>query len=68
LQEQFTGVVERSEAWYCVIRRDGDGAWVQFDEDDSDGVEWRELSKHTRVRFKVAFTMFGPEAFDVVIL
>ncbi len=68
LAEQFTGVVERSEAWYCVIRREGDGASVQFDEDDSGGVEWREISRHTRVRFRIAFTMYGPEAFDVVII
>jgi len=68
LDEEFTGVVEKSEAWYCVIRRDGDGASVQFDEDDSAGVEWREISRHTRVRFKIAFTMYGPEAFSVVIL
>jgi tetratricopeptide (TPR) repeat protein len=67
LQEEFTGVVERSEAWYCVIRRDGDGALVQFDEGDSDGVEWKEIGRYTRVRFKLAFTMYGPEAFDVVI-
>jgi len=67
-EEKLLYLVERSEAWYCVIRRDGDGATVQFDEDDSDGTEWREISRYTRVRFRVAFTMFGPEACDVVVI
>jgi cytochrome c-type biogenesis protein CcmH/NrfG len=68
LDGTFEGVVERSEAWYCLIRRDGDGASVSFDEDDSGGVEWKEIGRHTRVRFRIAFTMFGPEAFSVELL
>ncbi len=62
---EFEGVVERVEAWYCVIQRDGDGALISFDEQDSGDLEWREIARHSRVHFRIAFTMFGPEAFDV---
>jgi tetratricopeptide (TPR) repeat protein len=68
LDGDFSGMVERSEAWYCLIRRDGDGAIVSFDEDDSGDLEWRDLSRHSRVTFRIAFTMFGPEAFDVKLV
>ena len=67
LDAEFTGTVERSEAWYCLIRRDGDGAMISFDEEDADTGVWRDISRYSRVRFKIAFTMFGPEAFNVVL-
>ena len=67
LEGEFAGVVEQSEAWYCLISRDGDGAIIRFDEEDSLDIEWREISKHTKVRFQIAFTMYGPEAFNVSI-
>ena len=68
LPGDFVGTVTRSEAWYCLIRRDGDGAFVRFDEDDSGDVEWVEMNRNARVRFKIAFTMYGPEAHDVELL
>lgn len=68
LDGEFEGVVSRQEAWYCQFKRDRDGGIVQFDFDDAQGVEWRDLVQFTRVSFKIAFTMFGPEAFDVKIL
>ena len=68
LSGEFTGIVERSEAWYCLIQRDGDGAIISFDEGDSGELEWRDISRHSRVRFRIALTMFGPEAFDVTLI
>lgn len=68
LPDQYLGVVFRSESWYCLIRRDGDGAVVRFDEDDSGDTGWFEISTYTKVRFRIAFTMYGAEAFDVEIL
>jgi len=68
LTKEFVGTVIRSESWYCLIKRDGDGAVVRFDEDDSGEVEWVDVTKYSKVRFKIAFTMYGAEAFDVEVL
>ncbi len=67
LDGEFVGVVDRLEAWYCLIKRDGDGAVISFDEQDAGDLEWRDISRHSRVRFRIAFTMFGPEAFSVTL-
>lgn len=68
LPDVFTGTVTRSESWYCLIRRDGDGAIVRFDEDDSGEVEWVDITTYSKVQFKIAFTMYGAEAFNVEVL
>lgn len=68
LAEEFVGTVTRSESWFCLIKRDGDGAIVRFDEDDSGEIEWVDITTYSRVRFKIAFTMYGAEAFDVELL
>jgi len=43
-------------------------AVVRFDEDDSGETEWIDISFYTKVRFRIAFTMYGAEAFDVEIV
>jgi hypothetical protein len=68
LPTEFEGTVIRQEAWYCQLKRDGDGAEVQLDLQDSDPETWKHLSTNTKVKFKIAFTMYGPEAFSVTLI
>jgi hypothetical protein len=63
----FTGTVVRNEAWFCLIERDGDCAKIRFDQEDAGETDWSNISKHLKVRFRIAFTMYGPEAFEVTI-
>jgi cytochrome c-type biogenesis protein CcmH/NrfG len=67
LKEYFIGTVVRNEAWFCLIERDGDRAQIRFDQDDSGETDWTEIARYTKVRFRIAFTMYGPEAFDVTV-
>jgi hypothetical protein len=50
-----------------MTRRDGDGALLTFDLQDSGELEWRDIARHSRIQFSIAFPMNGPEAFDVTI-
>ncbi len=68
LEDEAVGTVEQVEAWYCRIRRDGDGAIIQCDHEDSDEVAWRGISRFARVRFRIAFTMYGAEAFELSLI
>ncbi|HUP80228.1 MAG TPA: hypothetical protein VM260_16860, partial [Pirellula sp.] len=67
LPNYFTGTVVRNEAWFCLIERDGDRAKIRFDEDDSGETDWTDISRYSKVKFRIAFTMFGPEAFEVTV-
>ena len=54
-------------AWYRMTKRDGDGALLTFDLQDSGELEWRDIARHSRIQFSIAFPMNGPEAFDATI-
>jgi len=66
LDGEFTGRVSRIEAWYCLICRNGDGAIVSLQADSiGDKVNWRDLHRHQELIFRIAFSMYGPQALDV---
>ena len=68
LDGEYVGVVQKKEAWYCILKGDGDGGTVRLDFDDTNETVWRELAPHSKVRFRVAFSMFGSEGFDVHVI
>ena len=61
----FNGRVERLEATYCFVARDGMGDWVFAHRAAMKKAVWKEMLLGRRVRFRVAFTMKGPAAVDL---
>ena len=50
-----------------MTKRDGDGALLPFDLQDSGELEWRDIARHSRIQFSIAFLINEPEAFDATI-
>jgi tetratricopeptide (TPR) repeat protein len=67
LSDIFHGRVARREVSYCFIARDGSGDWIYLHCRDVDEETWKQITFSTRLQFKVAFSLAGPKAFDVVI-
>ena len=65
MDQWFNGRVERLEATYCFVARDGVGDWVFAHRAAMNGTLWDEMSLSRRVRFRVAFSMKGPAAVDL---
>ena len=66
LDRDFTGSIDQVEAYYCDIRCDGAGGIVRLDfEDLDDSIDRTLFAKYTNVKFKIAFSMYGPRAFDI---
>ena len=68
LDRDYTGTIDQVEAYYCDIRRDGAGGIVRLDFEDLESrIDRGDFAKYTRVPFRIAFSMFGPRAFDLRI-
>jgi hypothetical protein len=68
LKQDNTGAIEQVEAYYCEIRCDGAGGIVRIDFGDlEDGIDPGDLARYMKVTFKIAFSMYGPRAFDLKI-
>ena len=65
LEGWFSGRVERLEATYCFVTRDGIGDWIFAHRSEVDAALWTTLGVGSRVRFHIAFTMRGPAAADL---
>ena len=66
LEGWFSGRVERLEATYCFVARDGIGDWVFAHRSEVDAATWKRLRMGSRVRFQIAFTMKGQAAQNLV--
>jgi Tfp pilus assembly protein PilF len=68
LDRDYTGTIDQVEAYYCDIRCDGAGGTVRLDFEDLESrIDRGDFAKYTRVTFRIAFSMFGPRAFDLRI-
>ena len=66
LDRDYTGTVDQVEAYYCDIRCDGAGGMIRFELGElEDGIDRGDITRHMKVTFKIAFSMFGPRAFDL---
>jgi tetratricopeptide (TPR) repeat protein len=63
----FAGGVTKTDATYCFVARDGVGDWVFAHRNDIDPKVWASIKVGTRLRFRIAFKLRGPAAFDVEI-
>ena len=62
------GTITKIEPTYCFIARDGSGDSIYANSWNVDEEEWKMLTNRARVRFKIAFTVKGPSAFDVELI
>ena len=68
IDKDYAGTIDQVEAYYCDIRCDGAGGIVRLDfEDLENGVDRGDFAKYMRVTFRIAFSMYGPRAFDLRI-
>jgi tetratricopeptide (TPR) repeat protein len=65
LDSIYKGTVVRLEAIYCFISRDGINDWLYAHRSNISESDWKTLAVGTRVTFRIAFTMRGPNAFSV---
>ena len=63
----FTGRVERLEADYGFVIRDGTADRVFLHRNNVQASVWNLLSRNSRVQFAVAFNFWGPAAFEVAL-
>jgi tetratricopeptide (TPR) repeat protein len=61
----FTGVIDKLEAIYARIRRDGDGEWVFINRERVAPPLWNSFSIGTSVRFEIWFSMYGAIALGI---
>ena len=64
---RYTGTIQRMEASYAFIRRDGYNDRIFAYHENSAPDEWRELRTQYRVSFELAFSYRGAAALDVRI-
>jgi len=65
LDKSFHGKVDRREASYCFIARDGQNDWIYAHRKNIAENVWKLLVVGTRMTFQIAFTLRGPNAFNV---
>lgn len=65
LDQGFNGSIVKLEATYLFISRDGLNDWVHAHINNVGDDIWKRLSVGARVKFRIAFTMKGPSAFNV---
>lgn len=63
IHQTFHGSIARMEATYCFIARDGRGDWIYGHRNDTKAEVWRDLGLQSRVVFRIAFSLRGPNAF-----
>lgn len=68
LVQWFEGRIARIEASYCFIARDGSGDWIYAHITSIDDFVWKSLAVGVRVRFQIAFSIAGPNAFNLSIV
>jgi cytochrome c-type biogenesis protein CcmH/NrfG/cold shock CspA family protein len=66
LRERFRGSVVRIEASYCFIARDGMADWIFAHRKNIQASLWATFVRGFRLSFRIAFTLRGPSAFDIV--
>ena len=54
LDQVFRGEIERVEATYAFIVRDGPGDWIYLHRNNVGGLPWHEVLPQRRVRFRIA--------------
>lgn len=62
LEKTYRGRVDRKEATYCFIARDGQNDWIYAHRDSIDENIWKQLVVGARVMFRIAFSLRGPNA------
>jgi tetratricopeptide (TPR) repeat protein len=62
---EFEGKLSRPQGSYAFILRDGPGDSIYVHAQDVSDDIWSVLTLGTRVRFRIAFNLRGPRAFDV---
>jgi hypothetical protein len=67
LADSFEGTVTKIEASYCFVERDGAAEWLFAHRSNTSGDVWNRLVVGTRVRFRVAFSLRGPRAYELRI-
>ena len=65
---QFEGKLSRPQGSYAFILRDGPGDSIYVHAQDVAEDIWNALTLGTRVRFRIAFNLRGPRAFDVNLI
>lgn len=61
------GEIDKFEASYCFIARDGDREWIFLGRHNVDPDIWKTLERGTRVSFEIAFTFRGPNAINLTL-
>ena len=64
----FEGRMSRPQGSYAFITRDGPGDSIYVHAKQVSEDTWNELTLGTRVRFRIAFTLRGPGAFDLKVI
>lgn len=65
MQEIFHGEVNLMEATYCFIRRDGISDMIYYHQDIDETSFFDNIIRGMRVKFQLAFNMYGPVAINV---
>lgn len=65
---RFEGRMSRPQGSYAFITREGPGDSIYVHATNVPEAIWDELTLGTRVRFRIAFTLRGPNAFDLQII
>lgn len=64
---RFTGEIDKFEASYGFIARDGDRQWIFFGRDNVKPEIWKVLERGSRVSFEIAFNFKGPSAVNLTL-
>ena len=65
LEGWHTGRVKRVEATYALIEASRDAEWIRLQREQATDDVWSALEVGLDVAFRIAFTMYGPDAFEV---
>ena len=65
---RFEGRMSRPQGSFAFIAREGPGDSIYVNATNVPEAIWNELTLGTRVRFRIAFTLRGANAFDLQIL
>lgn len=65
LHDIFSGDIYNIQGNYCFIKRDGFRDTIFGHSMNSEYDKWRELAYGKHVRFKIGFTIRGPQAYEI---